>query len=184
MEAINRNARGQQLLQRTSSLDEGLARNEKLQRPKSILKRTRSNSTEYEGPVMVLTSKLPKDTTDSPSKSASSGKGRNIPQVRNMIRRIRSRHVPSPSNLWFSGVSDHKSFNSRCSDRFDINDLDEDSRHYFYFRSLPKVSPPGTIPTSSSSSSAAAAAAASSSIPSSSASSGQVHVQGKSNLQK
>ena len=173
MEAINRGARAKLL--RTSSLDEGLARNEKHNRPKSILKRTRSNSTEYDGPVIVLTSRLPKDTEA--DNSVTTTTGRNIPQVRNMIRRIRSRHVPSPSNLWFSGGSDHKSFNSRCSDRFDINDLDEDSRHYFYFRSLPKVSPPGTIPPNS----GAAAVNCSPSSHIMSSPSGNVHVQGKAN---
>ena len=179
MEAINRagnNNKG--LLQRTSSLDEGLARNEKFNRPKSILKRTRSNSTEYDGPVIVLTSKLPTESESASSSGTTTSSGRNFPQVRNMIRRIRTRHVPSPSNLWFSGGSgsESKSFNSRCSDRFDINDLAEDSRHYFYFRSLPKVSPPGSIPGASS-------ASASPIFPPSSAGP-PAHVQGKGNFQQ
>ncbi|XP_023343204.1 uncharacterized protein LOC111712731 isoform X2 [Eurytemora carolleeae] len=54
------------------------------------------------------------------------------------IRRVRSRHKPSSSNLWLVGGLD--SFNSRVSNRF-VSSLDEnpDSQYYF-FRSLPRLS--------------------------------------------
>ncbi len=60
-------------------------------------------------------------------------------QVPNRIRRLRSRHVQPPKNLWFIGSVD-KSFNSRCSKRFQTKDLQQDAVHYYYYRSLPKIS--------------------------------------------
>lgn len=60
-------------------------------------------------------------------------------QVPNRIRRLRSKHVQSPKNLWFIGSLD-KSFNSRCSKRFETKNLEQDAVHYYYYRSLPKIS--------------------------------------------
>ena len=60
-------------------------------------------------------------------------------QVPNRIRRLRSKHVQPSKNLWFTG-SHNKSFNSRCSKRFETKDLEEDAVHYYYYRSLPKIS--------------------------------------------
>ena len=60
-------------------------------------------------------------------------------QVPNRIRRLRSRHIKAPKNLWFTGSVD-KSFNSKASKRFDTKDLEEDAVHYYYYRSLPKIS--------------------------------------------
>ena len=34
----------------------------------------------------------------------------------------------------------NKSFNSKCSKRFETKDLEEDAVHYYYYRSLPRLS--------------------------------------------
>jgi hypothetical protein len=60
-------------------------------------------------------------------------------QVPNRIRRLRTRNVQRPKNLWFTGNVD-QSFNSRCSKRFDTKDLEENAVHYYYYRSLPRLS--------------------------------------------
>ena len=64
-------------------------------------------------------------------------------QLPNKIRRLRSRHAKlDRAKLWFYGANPW-SFNSRCSNskRFDVNDLDDEARQYYYFRSLPRVAP-------------------------------------------
>lgn len=73
-------------------------------------------------------------------------------QVPNRIRRLRTRHIQRPKNLWFTGSVD-KSFNSRCSKRFETKDLEEDAVHYYYYRSLPKINavPDGYTPSITSS---------------------------------
>ena len=52
--------------------------------------------------------------------------GRQLP---NRIRRLRPRHIKFEPNMWFYG-NNPWSFNSRCpsSKRFDVTDLDPDSR--------------------------------------------------------
>ena len=77
-------------------------------------------------------------------------------QVPNRIRRLRYKPITNPQsskssngvstvqnqkpkNLWFTG-SYNKSFNSKCSKRFETKDLEEDAVHYYYYRSLPRIS--------------------------------------------
>jgi hypothetical protein len=97
----------------------------------------------YGAPITILSSKPPE---------ALAGRARlrerTLPDLRNVIRRLRSTHVPMRrTNLWFGpGKECEQSFNSRISDKVDLSELDEGSKHYFYFRSLPKVSP-ATAPT-------------------------------------
>ena len=143
---------------------EVLRRKERLQRMKSMdaersttavasrrtsptMVRTRSSSLESnDGIVTVLTSKLPEITG-----GRLSSVGRKLPEIKNMVRRMRSLHVPIKNNVWFPvGITDtSNSFNSLSnSEKYDITDLEDSSRHYFYFRSLPRVAPdfdPGPI---------------------------------------
>jgi hypothetical protein len=46
--------------------------------------------------------------------------------------------VEFDKNTWFVG-SVTRSFNSRCSSRFDLSDLESNARQYYYYRSLPKI---------------------------------------------
>ena len=60
-------------------------------------------------------------------------------QVPNRIRRLRSRAVGANSKkVWYTGSTD-RSFNSKCSKRFETKDLEEDAVHYYYYRSLPAI---------------------------------------------
>lgn len=62
-------------------------------------------------------------------------------QIPNRIRRLRSRHGRNEdSKLWFV-ASNSYSFNSRCqySRRFDREDLDENARQYYFYKSLPRI---------------------------------------------
>ena len=95
------------------------------------LRRSRSVDLDDGGPIAILTSTVPSEDDPKP-------KWARVPHAYNMIRRMRSKHVPAPQNLWFTGPS-QKSFNSRCSPHYDLHGLDEDRKQYFYFRSLPRV---------------------------------------------
>ena len=59
-------------------------------------------------------------------------------QIPNRIRRLRVRHVPLANKLWFTSSNSNLSFNSRCpsSYRFDRTNLDEQSRQYYFYRSV------------------------------------------------
>ncbi len=107
--------------------------------PSSPLPPPPPRSANYREPIAVLSSKPPDEL-------AGKLRERTLPDLRNVIRRLRVTHVPARrANLWFGpGKECDRSFNSRISDRFDLSELDEDSKHYFYFRSLPKVSPATT----------------------------------------
>ena len=60
-------------------------------------------------------------------------------QVPNRIRRLRSRAVGANSKkVWYTGSTD-RSFNSKCSKRFETKDLEQDAVHYYYYRSLPAI---------------------------------------------
>ena len=71
-------------------------------------------------------------------------------QIPNRIRRLRSRHGNRDDDkLWF--VSSNKwSFNSRCvnSKRYDRSELDENSRQYYYFKSLPRIASTSLVSSS------------------------------------
>ena len=64
-------------------------------------------------------------------------------QVPNRIRRLRSRAAggsagSTSKKVWYTGSTD-RSFNSKCSKRFETKDLEEDAVHYYYYRSLPAI---------------------------------------------
>ena len=73
-----------------------------------------------------------KDSVESSTSQESQGQeqdGLGGKQLPNRIRRLRSRHIKFDPKLWFYGHNPW-SFNSRCpsSKRFDVSDLDPDSR--------------------------------------------------------
>ena len=115
-------------------------------------RRRRSASREegIEGPVGILTSRLPvinvfgqpqQQQQLPPLEPDPTKRTRRNVDVRRLMRRMRTRHVPEPIDLWFGGAKERdRSFNSRCSFRYDRTDLIEGDKHYyFYYQILPKV---------------------------------------------
>ena len=103
---------------------------------------------DHDGPVGVLTSHLPEINTGPSAKSAPSeeilnSKPYKLPDVRNVVRRMRTRHAHIPADTWFFGNSD-SSFNSRCSDRYFKDELTDNSRHYYFFQTFPRISNAGS----------------------------------------
>ena len=44
----------------------------------------------------------------------------------------------------------NRSFNSRCSTRYDVSDLESNARQYYYYRSLPKIATTESTPSEAS----------------------------------
>ncbi|CAB4060471.1 unnamed protein product [Lepeophtheirus salmonis] len=108
-------------------------RESRVRRPCSRRTRSCSPEPDWSQPLGVLTTKMDPSSLRLDSNVV-------LPQTPNKIRRLRSKHARFAKNVWYVG-STEKSFNSRCSKKFYIDDLDENSAHYYYFRSYPKVAP-------------------------------------------
>ena len=66
-----------------------------------------------------------------------------LPDVRNVVRRMRTRLVRSEDEDTFFFGRSESSFNSRCSDRYFREDLGENSRHYYFFQTFPRLTDAG-----------------------------------------